>query len=100
VQSTAAFGHKIARSLHILTMPAGHILLDTAVVRQMRSLAAMPEGLATFADSMFTQITRFVGIRVRPRCRCHAPDIHHHVQHPHGVPLHPVMWLIAWLLQQ
>ena len=60
--------------MHMLSLSAGQILLDKAIVRQMRSLAAMPEGLAAFADSMFTQIARFVGIRVTPStvCSCHA----------------------------
>jgi hypothetical protein len=39
-------------------------VLDSTIGRQMRTLAAMPEGLAAFADSMFTQIARFVGIKV------------------------------------
>lgn len=68
----------------MLPMSAGQILLDRAIVRQMHSLAAMPEGLAVFADSMFTQIARFVGIRVNPPCSlcsCHVPAARQHLFH-------------------
>lgn len=35
----------------------------------MRKLTALPEGLASFADSMFGQIARFAGIGVRQIAR-------------------------------
>ncbi len=45
-------------------MPAGRVLLDVAVVEQMAALTDLPAGIAAFADSLFSQISRFASIKV------------------------------------
>lgn len=50
----------------VYDVSSGRVTLDSGVVRQMHKLTALPEGLASFADSMFGQMARFAGIGERP----------------------------------
>jgi hypothetical protein len=56
----------------------------------MRSLAAMPEGLGAFADSMFTQMARYVGIEVMvlPAVTAWVSVSIHSIQTSMLLPLH------------
>ena len=57
---------------------AGRIVLDSRIVEHIQQFpVSMLEGLATFADSLFAQISRFIGAQVHLGCcrsgmRCRA----------------------------
>lgn len=52
-------------------MAAGRLVLEAAVVSNMAALTHLPDGVAAFAHSLFSQISRFSSVAVGVQLAAH-----------------------------